>query len=144
MDALLERTMFHGTSHDFEVFSLDQCGTGTKMPLGYLGIYFTPCPLLASKFCKNKWNSKRSKYRKGSRVIPVSLAASKIKYWNAIQFIQHSGSSPESLIRVREELTEQGFDCIVVKASEKYCLDELYEPQVIVLNPNIINFKLAA
>lgn len=46
--------------------------------------------------------------------------------------------------RMLEAACCSGFDCIVVKASVHYCQDELYVPQIIVLDDSIINFSLAA
>ena len=144
MIELFDKTMYHGTTKYIERFDLSFCGTGTKMPLGHLGLYFTECPELASKFCKNKWNSNRSKYRKNSVVYPVKIMPRKPVYWSALQFIQYSGHQPEALKSIREQLLLEGHDCIVVKASNDHCQDELYVPQIIVLDDSIINFSLAA
>ena len=138
-------TLYHGTSTSFSEFSISECGSknGTGYPLGFLGIYFTECPVLASKFCKNKWSSSRSKYKKGSHVIPVNLVADSIKVMNPIEWIRYSGSPKEELISLRKDLISQGYDCIRVESSAVHCVDELYVAQYIALKPEIIKYKIA-
>lgn len=141
---VLTSTLYHGTSSDFLEFSIEHCGSkkGVGFPLGYLGIYFTPCPKLASMFCKNKWNSPRSTFKKGARVIPVVVASSKVKVIHPMEWLPYSGSTPEEIISMRNKLLSEGYDCIIIESSEKYCADELYEPQVVVLKPEIIKNQI--
>jgi hypothetical protein len=92
MLSVLGQILYHGTTKVFDTFDLAFCGKGTKMPLGHIGIYFTPCAELASKFCKNKWSSNRSTYRKGSNVISVKLIGVKALTVTAWEWNGHSGS----------------------------------------------------
>jgi len=139
-------TLYHGTKTSFDRFSMSDCGSrkGTGYPLGFLGLYFTECPLLASKFCKNKWSSSRSKYKIGSYVIPVKLSAKNVKVMSPIQWIRYSGSPRHELVELRKNLIDEDYDCIKVEASDVHCPDELYVPQYIALKSEIIEFKLKA
>jgi hypothetical protein len=139
---VLQNVLYHGTTKSFNKFDLKYCGKGTKMPLGFLGVYFTPCAELASKFCKNKWSSNRSKYRAGSNVIPVKLRDAKPFTMTALEWIGKSGNSADTLSKLRESYINNGFNCLVIKSSDIHCRNELYEPQVIVLDPSIIEFNI--
>lgn len=141
---IFNSVLFHGTSSEINTFNFEQLGSkkGTGFPLGHLGIYLTPCPSLASMFCKYKWTSPHSKYKSGSNVIPVTVTPKKTKYMSAFEWIATSASTRET-INLRNTLISHGYDTVVVESSDFVCCNELYVPQVIVLNPDIIQFKLS-
>ncbi len=142
MIKLLDNILFHGTAKLFDKFDLSFCGKGTNMQLGHLGIYFTPCAELASNFCRHEWSSNDSDFRQGSHVIPVKINATRVLEMDAIEWIQHSNDSVTSIVELRNSYIQQGYDCLIIKTSDYICCDELYVPQVIVLNPAIIEYAI--
>lgn len=138
---IFEKKLFHGTNKSFDSFELKFCGKATGAPLGFLGVYLTPSPQVASWFCRGKWDNHKSRYRKGANIVPVYVEAKSIVVINAHEWVFLSGAKKGDVIDKRLALIEAGVDAVVIREND--FLDELIVPQVAVLKPELIHFDLA-
>ena len=139
--------VFHGTTSDFNIFSFDKVGSGTKANLGNLGIFFTEDKTLATDFTRKKWTNQNSTFKKGARVVEVFLKIKKPKYMTIDGFIlmDNKNRDKESVLSVRKDLLKKGYDGIIVEKAELYWQSRMREfdgKQYVILENNK-NIKLA-
>jgi len=139
--------VYHGTSSDFNIFSLDKVGSGTKANLGNLGVFFTDDKTLATDFTRKKWTNQNSPFKKGARVVEVFLKIINPKYMTIDGFIlmDNKNRDKESVLNFRKDLLKKGYNGIIVEKAELYWQSKMREfdgKQYIVLENNK-NIKLA-
>jgi len=104
--------VYHGTTKDFTIFSLNHATKQTGIDWGKLGFFFTSNKSLAEDFTRYNWGiGSKSKFKKNSKLLSCYLSIKNPKIVNARQWTLTS-DNPDV---IRKELISQGYDGYIIE-----------------------------
>lgn len=108
--------VYHGTTKNFNKFSMDYATKQTKVDWGKLGFFFTSDKSLAEDFTRHKWGlGDKSLLKKNSKVLECFLSIKNPKKVNARQWTMTS-DNPDKL---RDELINEKYNGYFIEPLNK-------------------------